>query len=214
MNDYQKDFIEFVISTGALKFGNFQLKSGRMSPYFFNTGVFDTGGQLARLGKFYAHAIEHWGAQFDLLFGPAYKGIPLVTATAMALAQEFGREAPFAFNRKEVKDHGEGGVIVGHPLQGRVIIIDDVISAGISVAESVRLIVDAGAEAAGIIIALDRQEKAQGSQYSAIDTVIDQYRMEVRSIISLETLIEYLEQNEPLHQHLGDITAYRHQYGI
>lgn len=214
MNDYQRDFIDFVIATGALKFGEFELKSGRKSPYFFNAGVFDTGTRLARLGEYYARAIDHWAVPFDMLYGPAYKGIPLVTATAIALASQFTREVPFAFNRKEVKDHGEGGAIVGHVLQGRVIIIDDVISAGFSVAESITLIRQAGAEPTAVFVSMDRQEQSGGGRQSALEQIRGQYGLAVRSIITLDTLIEYLDGHDSLRNHLPAINIYRGHYGV
>ncbi|OGI39609.1 MAG: orotate phosphoribosyltransferase, partial [Candidatus Muproteobacteria bacterium RBG_16_64_10] len=163
MKDYQREFLDFAVECQALRFGEFTLKSGRVSPYFFNTGLFNTGAKLARLGRFYARAIRDSGVAFDMLFGPAYKGVPLACATAMALAESGDRDVPYAFNRKEAKKYGEGGVVVGHPLTGRVLIIDDVISAGTSVRESVEIILAAGAVPAGVAIAIDRQERGEGS---------------------------------------------------
>jgi orotate phosphoribosyltransferase len=212
MKDYQRDFIEFAIECQALRFGEFTLKSGRISPYFFNTGLFNTGGKLARLGHFYARAIVESGLGFDMLYGPAYKGIPLACATAMALAAMGGRDVPYAFNRKEVKRHGEGGVIVGHPLQGRVLIIDDVISAGISVRESVQIIQTAGAQPVGVAIALDRQERGEGA-LSAVQEVEQELGLRVINIASLQTLLTYLEQKDGGRRYLDAINAYRRQYG-
>ncbi len=208
---YQKEFLDFVIKTDALRFGEFTLKSGRRSPYFFNSGLFNSGDAIARLGRYYASAALASGIGFDMLFGPAYKGIPLAVATAIALADHHNRDAPFAFNRKEAKDHGEGGTIVGAPLKGRVLIIDDVISAGTSVRESVALIRDAGAEPAGVIIALDRQERGQGTR-SAIQEVEDQYGLRVAAIVGLEHVIDYLER-EKRNDLVVRIKEYRAQWG-
>ncbi len=212
MHDYQRDFLEFAIECQALRFGEFTLKSGRVSPYFFNTGLFNTGAKLARLGRFYARAIAESGMPVDMLYGPAYKGIPLACATAMALAERGGKDVPYAFNRKEVKRHGEGGVIVGHPLQGRVLIIDDVISAGISVRESVQIIRNAGATPVGVAIALDRQERGEGA-LSAVQEVEQQFGLRVISIASLQTLLTYLEQKDGGRRYLDAINAYRREYG-
>jgi orotate phosphoribosyltransferase len=212
MYDYQRDFLEFAIECQALRFGEFTLKSGRISPYFFNTGLFNTGAKLARLGHFYARAIVASGVGFDMLYGPAYKGIPLACAASMALAQTTGKDVPYAFNRKEVKRHGEGGVIVGHPLQGRVLIIDDVISAGISVRESVQIIQTAGAQPVGVSIALDRQERGEGAR-SAVQEVEQELGLRVISIASLQTLLTYLEQKDGGRRYLDAINAYRRQYG-
>jgi len=176
-----------------LRFGDFTLKSGRRSPYFFNTGLFDSGARLGRLGRFYAQTVQYHGLSADVIYGPAYKGIPLACATAIALADETGREIPFAFNRKEAKDHGEGGMLVGAPLAGRVLIIDDVITAGTSVRESVDIIRGAGAEATGVLIALDRQEKGQGD-LTAVQEVEKSFGLRVYPIITLEHIVAYLEQ--------------------
>lgn len=212
MQNYQREFIDFAIATGAIRFGEFTLKSGRVSPYFFNAGLFNTGTSLARLGQFYARAIIESGIEFDMLFGPAYKGIPLATATAIALAEHYDRNIPFAFNRKEKKQHAEGGIIVGHPLEKRVLIIDDVISSGISINEAVDIIRAAGASPAGVIIAMDRQEKGSGDE-SAVQEVEASHNMPVTNIIKLETLIPYLKDTDGLEQHLQAIEAYRKQYG-
>lgn len=211
MYDYQRDFLEFALQTGVLRFGDFTLKSGRLSPYFFNTGLFDTGARLARLGEFYARAIGESGIAFDMLYGPAYKGIPLVAATAIALARAHGRDVPWAFNRKEAKKHAEGGVIVGHALAGRILIVDDVISAGTSVRESVDIIRAAGATPAGVAIALDRQERGNEAR-SAIAEVRDQYGLDVTSIVRLDTLCEFLAERGE-HEHLAAIERYRREYG-
>ncbi|MFZ2726346.1 MAG: orotate phosphoribosyltransferase [Methylococcaceae bacterium] len=212
MIDYQKDFIEYALSLGVLTFGQFQLKSGRISPYFFNTGLFNTGSSLGKLGQFYAQALHHSTVDFDILYGPAYKGIPLVSATSIAYAQLTGTDTPFAFNRKEVKDHGEGGLLVGAPLQGKVIIVDDVISAGTSVNESVEIIEQAGATAAGVLIALNRQEKGQG-EISAIQEVEQRYNMPVIAIISLENIIDYLTNHSNDSSLLSRIKEYQACYG-
>ena len=212
MQTYQHDFIEYAIHCGVLKFGTFTLKSGRSSPYFFNTGLFDSGARLARLGEFYAQASVDQGIGADVLYGPAYKGIPLVSATAIALAKLTGKEVPFAFNRKEAKDHGEGGVLVGAPLSGNVLIVDDVITAGTSVRESVAIIRDAGAHPCGVLIALDRQERGQGA-VSAIDEVRERYALNVFSIITLSDIVAYLDA-EGREQELAAIAEYRRRYGV
>ena len=212
MHDYQKDFIEFALKTGVLRFGEFTLKSGRLSPYFFNSGLFDTGGALAKLGRFYASALMESGIDFDMLFGPAYKGIPLASTCSIALADGHQRDLPYSFNRKEAKDHGEGGTIVGAPLKGKVMIIDDVISAGTSVRESIDLINEAGATPAGVVIALDRQELGKGN-VSAIAEIENNYHMPVASIIKLEHLIDYLQGNSELAEYYDRVKAYRDQYG-
>lgn len=211
MLDYQKDFISYALDSGVLKFGEFQLKSGRTSPYFFNTGLFNTGSQLGKLGQFYAQALIQSGIKPDILYGPAYKGIPLVSATAIAYAQLANEDIPFAFNRKEAKDHGEGGLLVGTPLQGRVLILDDVITAGTSVRESVEIIHNAGAIPAGVLIALDRQEKGQNDR-SAIQEVEEQFNMPVISIITLTNIVDYLTANAS--DQVDRIKAYQHLYGI
>ncbi|MCU0936163.1 MAG: orotate phosphoribosyltransferase [Gammaproteobacteria bacterium] len=212
MKSYQTEFVEFALGRKVLQFGQYTLKSGRQSPYFFNTGLFNTGAALAQLGRSYARAIVDWGLAFDMLFGPAYKGIPLVAATAVALADEHGRDLPFAFNRKEAKDHGEGGRVVGAPLVGRVLILDDVISAGTSVRESVALIESAGATPAGVCIALDRQERGTGSQ-SAVAEVEARFGVPVRSIVALEHLVRWLEGRPDMEPVLEEVRAYRKQYG-
>ena len=212
MFDYQKDFISYALDCGVLKFGEFLLKSGRTSPYFFNTGLFNTGAQLGKLGHFYAQALLQSGIQPDILYGPAYKGIPLVSATSIAYAQITGGDIPFAFNRKEAKDHGEGGSLVGAPLKGKVIILDDVITAGTSVRESVEIINHAGAIPAGVLIALDRQEKGL-NDCSAIQEVQDRFNMPVIAIITLANIIDYLKA-EAADEQLAAIEAYQRLYGI
>ena len=213
MRDYQKAFIEFALSRNVLRFGKFTLKSGRVSPYFFNAGLFNTGSALARLGRYYAEAIVDSGLEFDVLFGPAYKGIPLATTTCVALADHHEQDMPYSFNRKEAKAHGEGGNIVGAPLQGRILIIDDVITAGTAIRESMQLIEIAGAKPAGVVIALDRQEKGRG-ELSAIQEVEQQYNIPVLSIVKLENLITYLEQQPAMQANLTAVQAYREQYGV
>lgn len=211
LHAYQKEFLDFVIKTDALRFGEFTLKSGRRSPYFFNAGLFNSGDAIGRLGRYYASATLASNIEFDMLFGPAYKGIPLAVATVIALADHHGRDIPFAFNRKEAKDHGEGGTIVGAPLKGRVLIIDDVISAGTSVRESVALIRDAGAVPCGVVIALDRQERGQGTR-SAIQEVADQYGLNVAAIVGLDHVIEHLAQKKQ-DSLVARIRDYRDQWG-
>jgi orotate phosphoribosyltransferase len=212
-NNYQQDFIRFAIAAEVLRFGEFTLKSGRVSPYFFNAGLFNTGAALAELGRFYARAVLASGVQFDMVYGPAYKGIPLAAALAIALADQHGRNVPFAFNRKEAKDHGEGGVIVGAPLQGRILVVDDVISAGTSVRESAELIAAAGATLAGVAIALDRQERGQGAG-SAVQEVERTYRIPVVSIANLGALLHYLAGQGDQQTELAAVQDYRRRYGV
>lgn len=212
MQAYQRQFLKFAAAAGVLRFGDFTLKSGRRSPYFFNAGLFDTGARLARLADAYARRIIDSGVPFDVLFGPAYKGIPLAAATSIALARETGQDCPYAFNRKEAKDHGEGGVIVGRPLTGRVLIIDDVITAGTSVRESMEIIRAAGAEPAGVAIALDRQERG-ARDCSAVAEVEQLYGIPVFSIVTLDHLIECLD-DFALDDTLRDaMRTYRSHYG-
>ena len=213
MHNYQKEFIEFALERNVLRFGEFTLKSGRISPYFFNAGLFNTGTALAKLGRYYAAAIADSGLEFDILFGPAYKGIPLASITTVALAEHHNKDMPYCFNRKEAKDHGEGGNIVGAPLNGNVLIIDDVITAGTAIREAMQIIDAANAKAAGVIIALDRQEKGQGN-LSAIQEVEQQYDIPVLSIIKLENLIDYLQDKPEMEQNLEAVRAYRKQYGV
>lgn len=210
--DFSRDFIAFACERGVLRFGEFRTKAGRLSPYFFNAGLFNDGESLARLADFYARAILAAGLPFDVLFGPAYKGIPLAAGTAMALAGK-GHNLPYAYNRKEAKDHGEGGSLVGAPLAGRVLIIDDVISAGTSVRESVELIRDAGATPAGVVIALDRQERGQGD-LSAVQEVERSYGIPVIAVASLGDLIDYLGGHPELEQVLPAVRRYREEYGV
>lgn len=213
MHDYQREFLDFAIHVGVLRFGEFTLKSGRRSPYFFNAGLFNTGGALARLGRYYARTIVDSGIGLDLLYGPAYKGIPLAAVTCAALADHHGRDLPYAFNRKEAKDHGEGGTIVGHSLEGRIMIIDDVISAGTSVRESVDIIRAQRAAPAGVVIALDRQERGRGER-SAVQEVEQEIGIPVAAIVRLEHLIEYLLEREDAAKELERIQGYRAVYGI
>ena len=217
MKRYQRDFIEFAIELNVLRFGEFTLKSGRKSPYFFNAGLFNSGMALAKLGQFYADAIVDAGVKFDVLFGPAYKGIPIAAATAVALAEHHGKDLPWCFNRKEAKDHGEGGSLVGAPLEGRVLIIDDVITAGTAIREVMDIIGKTRAQPAGVVVALDRQEKGKG-ELSAIQEVEQEFGIPVLSIINLAQLITYLEeksvQQPEWNDHLSNIRAYRSQYGI
>ena len=212
MQQYQKDFVDFMLAIGALKFGEFTLKSGRVSPYFFNAGAFNTGEHLSKLGGFYAQAIQESGLDFDVLFGPAYKGIPLATATAMALNDSFNHNVPYSFNRKEAKTHGEGGDIVGHPLKGDILIIDDVITAGTAIREAMDIIEANGAKAKGVIVAVDRQEKGKG-ETSAIQEVEKNFGIQVLSIINLSHLVDYLKQGND-QALIERIEAYRSQYGV
>ncbi|MFW5451341.1 MAG: orotate phosphoribosyltransferase [Methylophagaceae bacterium] len=213
MKDYQQQFIEFALQTGVLRFGSFTLKSGRISPYFFNSGLFNTGDSLAKLGRFYAQAITESTMDYDVLFGPAYKGIPLASTTVIALADQHQRDVPYIFNRKEVKDHGEGGQLVGAELTGKVLIIDDVISAGTSIRESVAIIKAENAIPAGVIIALDRQERGQDER-SAIQEVEAEHNIPVISIVCLADLLSYLQNNTELAEHLPAVEDYRQQYGV
>ena len=213
MQAYQRDFIRFAIERGVLRFGEFTLKSGRVSPYFFNAGLFNSGLALAQLGRFYAAAVVESGIAFDVLFGPAYKGIPLAAATAVALAEQHQLDMPWCFNRKEAKAHGEGGSLVGAPLQGRVLIVDDVITAGTAIREVMQIIQSQNAQAAGVLIALNREERGQG-ELSAIQEVERDFAMPVVSIVSLTQVLEYLADDADLNQHLPAVQAYRKQYGI
>ena len=213
MKDFQREFIEFALARQVLKFGQFTLKSGRISPYFFNAGLFNTGGDLARLGRFYAAALQDSGLEFDLLFGPAYKGIPIATTTAVALADHHQRDVPYCFNRKEAKTHGEGGSLVGSPLQGKIMLVDDVITAGTAIRESMQIIAAAGATLSGVLIALDRQERGK-ADLSAIQEVERDFNTKVISIISLTDLISYLADQPELAEHLDAVQAYRAEYGV
>ena len=212
MNDFRQEFIEFAVARGVLCFGEFKTKAGRLSPYFFNAGLFDDGNTLRRLGQFYAKALLAADPGFDMLFGPAYKGIPLVAATSVAIA-ELGRNLPFCFNRKEAKDHGEGGMTVGAPLKGRVVIVDDVISAGTSVRESVDIIRAAGARPAGVLIALDRMERGTGA-HSAAQEVRNQFGIPVVSIATLDDLVAFLRSHGNMAQQLQSVERYRKEYGV
>jgi len=212
MKPYQNDFIELALETDVLRYGEFTLKSGRQSPYFFNTGLFNTGYAAAKLGRAYAAAVAEAEIECDMLFGPAYKGIPLVTLTASALAEHYGDDLPYCFNRKEAKDHGEGGMIVGAPISGKVLIIDDVMTAGTAIREAIDIIKAAGGEPAGVIIALDRQERGE-HELSAVQEVEKRYGIPVASIIKLDDLIEHLETSEEHGRYLADVQAYREQWG-
>lgn len=213
MQDYQAAFIEFSLQHDVLRFGEFTLKSGRTSPYFFNAGLFNTGRALAKLGQFYAQAIVESGIEFDVLFGPAYKGIPLAAACAIALNEHHQRDIPYCFNRKEAKKHGEGGNTVGAPLEGKVLIIDDVITAGTAIRESLTIIEAAGATPCGVIIALDRQEKGSG-ELSAIQEVEQQAHIPVFNIVTLEHLLHYLEQQPEKTSQLDALREYQDRYGV
>ena len=212
MQEYQRKFIELALSKGVLKYGSFVLKSGRVSPYFFNAGGFNTGSDLAALGSCYAHALVESGISFDVLFGPAYKGIPLACATAMALASEHGKNVPWCFNRKEKKDHGEGGNLVGSPLKGDILLIDDVITAGTAIRESEQIIKENGANFKAALIALNRKEKGQGDK-SAIDEAQEQLGIKIISIVSFDDLLKYIETDDKLKEHIPAMLEYRKQYG-
>lgn len=213
MQPYQKEFIEFALEREVLRFGEFTLKSGRLSPYFFNTGRFDTGECLAKLGRYYAQAIVDSGVEYDMLFGPAYKGIPLVAAIAIGLCEVSGRDVPYCFNRKEAKDHGEGGQTVGAALQGSVLIVDDVVSAGTSARESVGIITAAGATAVGIAISLDREERGTGTT-SATQEIQSAMGLSVVKIVGLNDLVSFLEVDPERAESLSAIKKYRDEYGV
>jgi orotate phosphoribosyltransferase len=213
MRAYKKEFIELALEIEVLKFGEFELKSGRISPYFFNSGLFNTGYAVAKLGHAYAAAVEEIDFEFDMLFGPAYKGIPLVVLTAAALVEHNDIDLPFCFNRKEAKAHGEGGALVGAPISGRVLILDDVITAGTAIREAIGIIQEAGGQPAGILIALDRQERGQG-ELSAVQEVQESFGIPVASILKLDDLVDHLETSEEYGDHLQNVTEYRQRYGI
>lgn len=213
MEQYKRDFIEFVLSRNVLKFGEFTLKSGRKSPYFFNAGLFNTGADLARLGEFYAAAIQASAVDFDVVFGPAYKGIPIGTSVSVALFNRYGIDKPVCFNRKEVKDHGEGGNLIGSPLQGKILLVDDVITAGTAIRESMELISTNQAELAAVLIALNRKERGKG-ELSAIQEVERDYQCQVLSIIDLDDLMQFIEQDPRYSSHLPEMRAYRAEFGV
>jgi orotate phosphoribosyltransferase len=213
MQAYKKEFIALALELGVLRFGEFTLKSGRISPYFFNAGLFNTGYAAAKLGRYYAAAIAESGIEFDMLFGPAYKGIPLAALSAAALAEHQDIDVPFAFNRKEAKAHGEGGSIVGAPLEGRVLIVDDVITAGTAVREAYQIISSSGANVAALAISLDRQERGQGT-LSAVQELKQALGIPVVSIIRLNDLIEVLEESSDYEAFLDPVVAYRREYGV
>ncbi|MEE9304501.1 MAG: orotate phosphoribosyltransferase [Thiotrichaceae bacterium] len=212
MKDYQKDFLDFAITSNVLCFGEFQLKSGRISPYFFNAGLFQTGSALSKLADFYAQSILESGIEFDMLFGPAYKGIPLAAVTAAALYEKHGKDYPYAFNRKEAKDHGEGGTIVGAPLAGKVLVIDDVMTAGTAIREAADIVSAQGAEFAGVAISLDRQERGQGD-LSAVQQTEQDYGIKVSSIVGLHDVIQHVSSSMTDDNLLANINAYRKRYG-
>ena len=213
MEQYKRDFIEFALSRNVLKFGEFTLKSGRKSPYFFNAGLFNTGADLARLGEFYAAAIQASAVDFDVVFGPAYKGIPIGTSVSVALFNRYGIDKPVCFNSKEVKDHGEGGNLIGSPLQGKILLVDDVITAGTAIRESMELISTNQAELAAVLIALNRKERGKG-ELSAIQEVERDYQCQVLSIIDLDDLMQFIEQDPRYSSHLPEMRAYRAEFGV
>ncbi|MDH2997114.1 orotate phosphoribosyltransferase [Pasteurellaceae bacterium LFhippo2] len=213
MEQYKHDFIEFALSRNVLKFGEFTLKSGRLSPYFFNAGLFNTGRDLAKLGEFYAQAIQASQINYDVLFGPAYKGIPIATTVAVALASQFDIDKPVCFNRKEAKDHGEGGNLIGSALQGDILLVDDVITAGTAIRESMEIINANNANLAGVLIALNRKEKGKG-ELSAIQEVERDYNCQVFSIVDFDDLLQFIEQSPQYAPHLAKMKAYREQYGV
>lgn len=213
MEQYKRDFIEFALSRNVLKFGEFTLKSGRKSPYFFNAGLFNTGADLALLGEFYAAAIQTSAVDFDVVFGPAYKGIPIGTSVSVALFNRYGIDKPVCFNRKEVKDHGEGGNLIGSPLQGKILLVDDVITAGTAIRESMELISANQAELAAVLIALNRKERGKG-ELSAIQEVERDYQCQVLSIIDLDDLMQFIEQDPRYSSHLPEMRAYRAEFGV
>lgn len=214
MKAYKTEFLALALELGVLRFGEFKLKSGRVSPYFFNAGLFNSGYAVAKLGRCYASAISSLDIKFDMLFGPAYKGIPLVVLSAAALADHHDEDYPFAFNRKEAKDHGEGGVIIGAPLAGRVLILDDVITAGTAIREVLELVSKAGATPAGVLVALDREEVGPKARISAVQQLETELGVPIRSIVTLTDLIDHLEEDKDFAEHLPTVQAYRNRYGI
>ena len=214
MNAYKTEFLELALELGVLRFGEFTLKSGRVSPYFFNAGLFNSGYAAAKLGRCYASAIAALDFEFDMLFGPAYKGIPLVVLASAALATQHDEDYPFAFNRKEAKDHGEGGSLIGAPLTGRVLIVDDVITAGTAVREVLDIVRAAGATPAGVLVALDREEVAPKARVSAVQQLQDELGVPIRSIVTLTDLIDHLEEDKEFEQYLPAVRAYRNRYGV
>jgi len=214
MEAYKTQFLELALELGVLRFGEFELKSGRISPYFFNAGLFNSGYAAAKLGRCYASALTQADIEYDMLFGPAYKGIGLVTLTAAALAERHDLDLPFAYNRKEVKDHGEGGVSIGAPISGRVLIVDDVITAGTAIREAIGLIRAAGAEPAGVLVALDREEIGGLSRVSAVHELEESVGVPIRSIVSLTDLVDHLEEDHEYARHLPSVRAYRNRYGV
>ena len=213
MENYKQQFIEFALARQVLKFGEFTLKSGRVSPYFFNAGLFNQGADLARLGEFYAAALQDAGLQYDMIFGPAYKGIPIATAVSIALFNRFDINKPVCFNRKETKDHGEGGNLIGSPLRGKVLMVDDVITAGTAIRESMQIIQANEAQLSAVLIALNRQERGNG-ELSAIQEVERDYQCDVLSIIDFADLMAFIETQPEYQQYLPAMRAYREQYGI
>ena len=213
MQTYKREFLDFAIEREVLRFGEFTLKSGRKSPYFFNAGLFKTGQDLAKLGRYYAAALHEENIEFDVLFGPAYKGIPIAAATAIAMANEYNQDIPYCFNRKEAKAHGEGGTIVGSELQGRILLVDDVITAGTAIRESMQMISANNTSLAGVLIALNRQEKGTG-ELSAIQEVEQDYQTKVFSIVTLADVVEYLLENGDMQTSVDSINEYRKQYGV
>ena len=212
LDDHRRRFLDLALARGVLRFGEFSLKSGRTSPYFFNAGLFDSGAALAALGECYADALAASGVEFDMLFGPAYKGIPLATAGAVALARR-GRDVPVAFNRKDAKAHGEGGVLIGAPVRGRVLIVDDVITAGTAIREALRIIADAGGQACGVLIALDRQERGQAGVRSAAQEVTAEFGLPVIAIAGLDDLLAHADERPAIAAHRAALEAYRARYG-
>lgn len=213
MQAYQREFIQFALARGVLKWGEFTLKSGRISPYFFNAGLFNSGATLSKLGSYYAQALTHANINYDILLGPAYKGIPLVAATSVALYEQYNQDIPYVFNRKEAKNHGEGGQLVGAPLQGKVVIVDDVITAGTAIGEVMTLVQASDAKPAAVLIALNRMEKGQG-EVSAITEIEQRYQIPVISIISFNDLLEYLQEQPNLTRELDTMQKYRQLYGV